>query len=237
MKHWAIGMAAAAFMSGCATTDTSSQIGETVYTGFSEMADGSQVQKMRGLVCPAELDGLTLMRAELLQPDGSDAFCNYNDGDDRIYTVYLSDFPNLTFNDYVSASVQETGFVLEQSGFQVDEELSETCESTSLDIAAILQGFSEMEGNEIQLGADPAIIFVKPNRLSILSVTEVLDRRYLKFRYTLPGAGEGDVKIACAFLRERSLAHQKDLKAAAGVEMTEGDRLLSLIKDSNDADE
>jgi len=231
MKRVLVSLMSAALLAGCATTGPGEpEIEDTVYTGFSERADGTMSQDMRGLICPAKIDELILSRAELIGSDGRDAFCNYNSDDGRIYTVYLSDFPDYSTEDYFRFSMRDTGTVMEQSGYEIDDELSETCELSSLDAATLLRGFANMEGNSIQIGQDPATVFVGSGKLSILTVSTVQPGQYLKFRYTLAGSGEADTETACDFLRDRSLIHQKEIKAATGNESSDDEKMWELIE-------
>lgn len=237
MKRVLVSLMSAALFAGCATTGNGEpEIKDTVYTGFSERADGTMTQHMRGLICPAKIDELILSRAELIGSDGRDAFCNYNSDDGRIYTVYLSDFPDYSTEDYFRFSMRDTGTVMEQSGYEIDDELSETCELSSLDSAALFRGFANMEGNSIQIGQDPATVFVGSGKLSILTVSTVQPGQYLKFRYTLDGSGEADTKMACDFLRNRSLVHQKEIKAVTGDEMSDDEKMWSLIESLSESE-
>ncbi len=231
MKRVLASLMSVVLFAGCATTDGGgSEIEDTIYTGFSELADGTMKQNMRGFICPEEIDGLLLSRAELIGSAGRDAFCNYNSDDGRIYTVYLSDFPDYSTDDYFRFSMRDTGGVMEQSGYEIDDELSDTCGLSSLDAAALLKGFANMEGNNIQIGQDPATVFVGTGKLSILTVSTVQPGQYLKFRYTFAGSGEADTETACDFLRDRSLIHQKEIKAATGDESSDDEKMWELIE-------
>jgi hypothetical protein len=222
-------MTLGAVLTGCATTPDKAE--PTVFTGFVKATDGSMVQKMRGFVCPAEIGGLQRARAETLLDDGSDAFCNYVSPNKEIFTFYLSDFKDLTFQQYFDSSFQEVGYAMQQSGLSYDPSLSDTCELSSLDEMSILSAFGKMKDNEMMVSNDPAAVFVGPNAISILTISDLGGRRYLKFRYSLAGEGEADTKKACDFVREQSVLQQRQIQASSGSETPEDALIRNLMDD------
>lgn len=230
MKTIAKLLCGALLLSGCATTGADSEIGETVFTGFSEKSDGTKTQTMRGLVCLPEVGDMRLARAELLKPDGSDAFCNYTDGNSDFFTVYLSDFPDWSPEDYFKVSVNDTRIVMDSAGLTIDTDLSEHCELSFIDKTSVLKAFSTIEDSVMTLDQDPAVVFSRSNRLSILTLTETAERQYLKFRYSLSGAGEADTKVACDFLRGQSLFHQRNIRDESGEALSEEEMMQRLLQ-------
>lgn len=228
MKSLLCGLASGLVLTGCASTP--SRVEPTVFSGFLTTEEGDAIQAMRGFNCPAEIGDLLLAAAEILADDGSDAYCNYVSGSDRAFTVYLSDFPSYSFSDYYQSSLQEVGTAMTQAGLDYDSELSDICERSSFDEMSILQAFSKMKDSEILLSQDPASVFTGPNKLSILTISDLGDRRYLKFRFTLAGSGEADVKPACDFIRSRSVQHQAQISAASGELSSEDEMLGQFLK-------
>jgi hypothetical protein len=219
------------FLVGCATSNSTDELEDTVYIGFTSAGEGAVAQKSRGFICPEELNGLTRTRAELIGDDGNDAFCNYVDSEDRIYTVYLSEFPQFSFEQYFAASMRDTGSAMQSAGLDIDENLSEACERSSLDAAALLIGLANMSDNNVIVSNDPAVVFKGEGKLSILTLNEVQPGQYLKFRYSLPGSSEEDTENACDFLRERSLAHEKEIKLATGYERTDEEKMWGFLEE------
>jgi len=231
---------ASILLSACATTDTSNKSDDIVFTGFSSSADGTMTQKMRGFVCPANINDLALKKAELFQSDGSDAFCNYNDSQSEIFTVYLSEFPNESLEQYYQSSFYSTNLVMEEQAMTYDEELSSTCRAPSLAESLmsqlILTMAEDKEGDkEIVLEPIPSAVFTGPgNKLSILTVHETDEHEFLKYRFSLSGSTKEDTEVACEFLNEQAKFHKKYINEAKGIE-PEPDlaNLLELLGDSD----
>lgn len=217
------------FLAGCATTPE--KVEPMVFTGFTKATDGSMVQKMRGFVCPAEIGDLQRATVKTLADDGSDAFCNYVSPDSERFTVYLSDFKDLTFQQYFDASFQEVGNAMQQAGLSYDPDLSDTCESSSLDEMSLLKAFGSMKDNEVMISKDPAAVFVGPDALSILSISDLGDRRYLKFRYSLSGEAVADTEKACDFVRKQSVLRQSQIRESSGRETPEDALFRNLMQD------
>lgn len=244
MKRIFTALIASILLSACATTDTSNKSDDIVFTGFSSSADGTMTQTMRGFVCPANINDLELKRAELFQSDGSDAFCNYDDSQSEIFTVYLSEFPNESLEQYYQSSFYSTNLVMEKQGMAYDEELSSTCELPSFGESLISQLFLAMEeeeegDKEIFITTSPVAVFTGPgNKLSILTVHETDEHEFLKYRYSLSGSTKEDTEVACEFLNEQAKAHKKYINEAKGIKtLSKEERMSKLLEALDSKDE
>ena len=236
-------------LTACATTDTSEKSGsaekpnDIVFTGFSESEDGTMTQTMRGFVCPTKINELELRNAELFQPDGSDAFCNYNSANDEIFTIYLSEFPGESLEDYFQASFVDVNTAMVSQGLTHNEDLSSTCGisnmAESLLSLILLAADDDSEGNkEIVITPSPSAVFTGPgNKLSILTIHETDEHEYLKYRYSLPGSTKEDTEAACDFLNAQSKFHKKYINEAKGIESTSDEGQLSQLLEALKASE
>ena len=250
MKNIFKTLIASILLTACATTDTSEKSGsaekpnDIVFTGFSESADGTMAQNMRGFICPANVNDLELRKAELLRPDGSDAFCNYHNAQDTIFTAYLSEFPDGSFEDYFQVSFLEVSSAMQGQGLAHNEGLSNTCGlsiSSELSFAQLLSVIKQGENgdNEININLVPTAVFTGPgNKMSVMSVHETGKNEYLKYRYSLPGTTEEDTKIACGFLNEQVKFHKKFINEAKGIDTSASKKQFSdLLKELEAAKE
>ena len=249
MKNMFTTLIASILLTACATTDTTenSNVAEKsnaiVFTGFSSSEDGTMTQTMRGFVCPPKVNAMELKNAELLSPDGSDAFCNYNDSESEIFTTYLSKFPNTSMEEYFQSSFFSTNLAMEKNGLTHDEELSGICQISGIGeslLSKILMATKEdnKDDKAIELTPIPAAVFTGPgNKLSILTIHETDEHEYLKYRYSLPGSTKEDTEAACDFLNAQSKFHRKYINEVKGIETLSHEEQLSQLLNALEASE
>ena len=244
MKNMFTTLIASILLTACATTETkeNSNVAEKsnaiVFTGFSSSEDGTMTQTMRGFVCPPKVNAMELKNAELLSPDGSDAFCNYNDSESEIYTTYLSKFPNTGLEEYFQSSFFSTNLAMEKNGLTHDEELSGTCQISILSKILMATKEDNKDDKAIVITPIPAAVFTGPgNKLSILTIHETDEHEFLKYRYSLPGSSKDDTEAACEFLNAQSKFHKKYINEAKGIESTSDEGQLSQLLEALKASE
>ena len=225
-------------LSACSTTPPPEDLGALVHTGFAEKADGSSFHKIMGLSCPANIDGMSRVHTQVYSDDGTDVSCTYS-GDGRLFTLYLSEFPN----DNLSQNFQAAKIAIDQrfipQGYSHDKDLSQVCSSASLDEAAILSGFSgilsgENTSNEINLSVSPSAVYTQAENMTFVTVEEMFEKQFFKIRYTGPFSGENSVKENCELGRETYLSVQSGIRKERGIADTDGDKLLDLINASKE---
>ena len=93
--------------------------------------------------------------------------------------------------------------------------------------------------NKIDIDPVPAAVFTGPgNKLSIMSVHETDKNEYLKYRYSVPGSTEEEIKIACGFLNEQVKFHKKFINEAKGIDTSASKKQFSdLLKELEAAKE
>ena len=223
-------------LSACSTTPE--DLGALVHTGFAEKADGSSFHKIMGLSCPANIDGMSRVHTQVYSDDGTDVSCTYS-GDGRLFTLYLSEFPN----DNLSQNFQAAKIAIDQrfipQGYTHDKDLSQVCSSASLDEAAILSGFSgilsgENTSNEINLSLSPSAVYTQAENMTFVTVEEMFEKQFFKIRYTGPFSGENSVKENCELGRETYLSVQSGIRKERGIADTDGVKLLDLINASKE---
>ena len=161
---------------------------------------------------------------------------SYNSANDEILTIYLSEFPGESVEDYFQASFFDVNTAMVSQGLTHNEDLSSTCGfsnlADSLLSSLLVAADDDSEGDkEIVITPTSAAVFTGAgNRLSVLTVHETNEHEFLKYRYSLAGSTEGDTEAACEFLNEQSKFHKKNINEAKGVEkLSDKEHLLQLI--------
>ena len=235
-KEFLLSAGLALSLSACSTTPE--DLGALVHTGFAEKADGSSFHKIMGLSCPANIDGMSRVHTQVYSDDGTDVSCTYS-GDGRLFTLYLSEFPNDNLGQIYEAAKRAIDQRFISQGYAFDESLSQVCSSASLDEAAILSGFSgilsgENTSNEINLSVSPSAVYTQAENMTLVTVDEMFEKQFFKIRYTGPFSGENSVKENCELGRETYLSVQSGIRKERGIADTDGDKLLDLINASKE---
>lgn len=228
----------ALIVSACSTTSAPRDLGVLTHTGFSEKADGVAYHKVMGLSCPAAIKGMSRTSTQVYNDSGTDVSCNYAEGS-RDFTLYLSEYPgdNLSRNFGLAKNAVDQRF--SPQGYKFDEDLSETCSSSSLDEAAILSGLSGILSganttNEINLTTFPSAVFTQGDRMTLVIVDEMFEKEFFKVRYTGPYVEESSVEETCNLTRDTYLSLQQAIKVERGIPISDDDKLLNLINAPED---
>lgn len=233
-----LGMGLAFFVSGCASINSPTDLGKLQYTGFSEKEDGSAYHSVMGLTCPGQIDGMDRHSSHVYNDIGTDASCTYA-GEERLFTLYLSQYPG----DSLGRNFETAKIAIEGreslSDYKYDEELSDVCSSKSLDTSAFMSGLSgllsgEGETNEISISMSPSAVYVSDTRMSIVIVEEMFKKEFFKIRYTGPYSGNRSVEDNCQLARDTYLSLKKGVEKDRGIEISKEDRLLNLLKASEE---
>lgn len=223
-------------LSACSTTPPPEDLGELVYTGFAERADGSSFHKVMGLSCPANIDGMPRLHTQVYSDSGTDVSCTYS-GDGRLFTLYLSEFPNDNLGQIFQAAKIAVDQRFLPQGYAHDEDLSQACASASIDQAAILSGFSGILSgqntlNEVNLTVSPSAVYTQAEDMTLVIVEEMFEKEFFKIRYTGSFTGENSVTETCELASETYLSVQSGIRKERGIAESERDRLLDLINAS-----
>lgn len=226
-------------LSGCATVNGPEDLGELQYTGFNEKSDGTAYQSVMGLTCPEEIDGMRRGSTASYNDQGTDIGCNYVD-EDRVFTIYLSRFPNDTVINNFRSSQYHLENRLTPEGYVYNEELSDSCSSESLDLTAMMSGLSgiltgENTKNEITLSPSPSAVYITDSSMSIIVVEEMLEKEFFKVRYTGPYTGESSVEASCKLARDTYLSMKQGVEKDRGIEVSKEDMLRALINSTDDS--
>jgi len=221
------------FVSGCASTNGPKDLGALEYTGFVEKSDGTTYQSVMGLTCPEQIDGIPRNSTRSYNDKGTDVSCNYV-GDERIFTVYLSRFPDDTKIDNFRSAQYHLENRLVPQGYIYDDDMSETCTSESLDTESFMAGITglltgENTGNEVTISPSPSAVYVTDTKMSVVIVEEMLEKDFFKVRYTGPYSGENSVKTTCKLARDTFLSMKKGVEKARGIEVSKEDLIQSII--------
>lgn len=220
-------------VSACSTTPAPDDLGDLVYTGFSEKSDGTAYHRAMGMSCPSQIDGIPRTSTKVYNDAGTDIGCNYSGGG-RILTIYLSQYPQfdlpLIFKD-AKAAIE---YRFAEQGYVYDEALSDACSSESLDETSILSGLSgllsgENKTNEITLSPSPSAVYTKGTDMTLVVVDEMFDHEFFKVRYTGAFAGEASVESACEMIRNTYLRIETGVRQERGLKPSSGTSLLDMI--------
>ena len=223
-------LAMAGFASGCATTSAGS-IDEARLkrsADFIQNADGSAYSPRSGIYCPATVDGLPLKTAKNYIADGSDLGCDYG-GDGRKFSMFLSNIPREKLGDYFGGSVAALKKVFEPKGYKYSEDLSNTCESASIDAEMVLSAVLNRKNNTATISTWPAAVFAKESWMSIIGVDEVAKGEFMKVRYTLPATSKEDADTACTFAYEQLKSFRGKMNEERGIVKSEDDKLIDFL--------
>ena len=202
--------------------------------GFAESAAGA-VHPRSGLVCPAVVENFQLQSTEQFAEDGTDIACRYERGADTTVTVYFSRYPDNTLQSDIAGTAAAMRQVYEPRGFSMDEQLSSTCGSESLDPSKILGAFMESletDSNTVEVVVESAIVMSSPdaNLVTFAITREPFEKQFLKLRMTAEGATEGEVKAHCGTAFQLLDAFGSDLRTSRGFPAPEENDLMRLIQ-------
>ena len=221
MRKTITGFLTVAVMAGCASTDTSgpsSQLEETVFTGFMPLAGGGERHAMSGLECPAMLGDMPFNNSKDFRGDGTDIACSHAGETGALHTVFLSQFPEMGLGEYFQWSLNDTGGVLQTRGYEIDQEATKTCNSASFDAASLLSSIMNMEDNVATVRSWETAVFKSDTAISIMTVDVATPGEFIKQRYTLPGKGVAQAKEACEQLRVWHVDYLQGIRTARGID-------------------
>lgn len=230
-------LAISGLVSGCATTSAGNIDEARIKRSaeFIQNADGSAFSPRSGIYCPATVDGLSMKFAKNFRADGSDLGCDYG-GDGRKFSMFLSNIPGVKLGDYFGGSVASLKQVFEPKGYRYSEDLSNTCESASIDEEMVLSAVLNRKNNTATISTWPAAVFAKENAMSIIGIDEVAKGEFMKMRYTLPATSKEDADAACTFAYEQLKSFRDKMYEERGVVKSEDDKLIDFLGALSDVD-
>lgn len=235
-RHFLQLLGPAILLSACATTSAPDDLGELVYTGFSERSDGTAYHKAMGVSCPAQIGDMARTGTYVYNDAGTDISCNYNEGG-QIFTLYLSQYSKSSLRQEMQSAMAAIEYRFADEGYAYNEDLSETCSSATLDQTSILSSFAgllsgENQTNEITINPTPAAVYTKGSDVTLVMVEEMFEKEFFKIRYTGMSADEASVEKICELGRAVYLSTEKFTREDRGLPASEGQNLQDLINAS-----
>jgi hypothetical protein len=224
-------------LGACATTGPSPQEMKTptftdaMAQDFINDIDGAAIHPGSGFRCPADIDGLPRTRAEMNETDGADLFCHYVSDTTRM-SLFLTSVPQMmSEKDYFAASYVGMEQAMQQAGFRIDKEATDSCDEAAGATPMMRSLMSQLlpesgDINEdiktIQLStaSREVLVMTKTDSTSLMIFDEVTPGRWLKLRYTGPSKPALDPEkesTNCAIAIEIFDARETEIRKSAGL--------------------